>query len=89
MTVTTARRAARLFLILAFIVSAATARNAAAAASPNDVTNSTVDDGTAECSTRAATRSTGRLDRDACRRSGREPPTSGLYSRHYFGAAAE
>jgi hypothetical protein len=89
MIVTAGTRAARLFLILAVIAFAVPPRHAAVAASPNAVTNSTLDDGTAECSTRATPRSAGSPDANACRRSGQEPPTSSLYSRHYFGAAAE
>jgi hypothetical protein len=89
MIVTTGTRAARIFLILAVIAVAAPLCGAAAAASPNDLTNSTVDDGTAECSTREAMPSAGEPGSNACRRSGQQPPTSRLYSRHYFGAAAE
>jgi hypothetical protein len=89
MIVTRRAQVARLFLILAFIAVAAPPRHATAAASPNGVTNSTVDDGTAECWAHGAMHSARAPEPNACRRSGQQPPTSGLYSRHYFGAAAE
>jgi hypothetical protein len=89
MIVTRGAQVARLFLILAFIAVAAPPRHATAAASPNDVTNSTLDDSTAECWAHGAMHSVRVPDVNACRRSGQQPPASRLYSRHYFGAAAE